>query len=77
MREVGIYLRAESNDGWQNVDLLELTEDELRTILQGKGVAWRLSLIVQLCELLRDNNDPDCFKFQDGTTLEYRQERID
>lgn len=77
MEEAEIYFRIERDDRWQNVDILALTVGELLPILQGKGDMWKHNLIVQLCDLLRDTPEYAHFTFQDGTKLEYRQERID
>ena len=46
--ETGIYIRICRGTKWQNLDIAECTEDELRTFLASKEKVWLINLILTL-----------------------------
>jgi hypothetical protein len=53
----GAYFRVERNNKWQNICFSDLTEEEMRKIIDGKDEKWLKELCVILGKTLRRIGD--------------------
>ena len=56
MSELGIYFRIKRDDHWDNLDILDLTEDELRETLEERNQIWLINLVMILLKTIKDDD---------------------
>ena len=52
---IGMYFRVQRNNEWTEVDIAELTDDELDEILKDRSEQWLANCVKILAKWLRDN----------------------
>lgn len=50
----GIYFRIERDNKWQSICFSDLTEDEMRMVMEGKDEKWLQSLAIQLANSIKN-----------------------
>ncbi|MEM3541201.1 MAG: hypothetical protein QXF86_03225 [Candidatus Bilamarchaeaceae archaeon] len=50
----GIYVRVERNGKWENLEIEELTHEELKEFLKTKNSEWKDNLLELLLEYLHE-----------------------
>jgi hypothetical protein len=55
----GYFFRVQRDGHWQSIDLVDLTEEEIRTVVltDARRTQWVLSLIVGLVKIIRETTE--------------------
>lgn len=53
----GVYFRIKRNDAWEAVCFSDMTEDEQREVLKGKGEEFVQSLAMTLAKTIKELGD--------------------
>lgn len=70
MLETGYYFRVERGGKWLNLDIAEMTDEEIFDILKTKDRLWLESLIIGLVDIIRQINNA-----LDDAQIEMKYER--
>ena len=53
----GYYFRVKRDDKWQNICFSDMTEDEMKEVMQDRPVEWLQSLAIGLGKVIRNIGD--------------------
>ena len=53
----GIYFRAQRDGKWQSICFSDLTEEEMKTVMQNKDINWVKSLAIGIGKRLKEIGD--------------------
>ena len=53
----GVYFRIKRDNKWQNICFSDLTEEEMKEVMQNKSVEWLQSLAIRLGQVIRTMGD--------------------
>lgn len=49
----GIYFRIKRGDKWVNIDLTDMTDEEVKEVCKAHTEEWLVSVIKRLCEVIK------------------------
>lgn len=53
----GIYFRVKRDEKWDNVCFSDMTQEEMKQVMENRDIEWLKSMCIQLGKTIRDIGD--------------------